>query len=158
VPLILQRIDERLIHGQVVLGWGNQLRPTRYLVVDDVLAGSEWEQELYRLGAGDADVVFADTETARSSVASWHGEPDRSVLLTRDVETMEALVDVLPPESEVNLGGLHHGPERREYLTYLHLSEKDVAALRAMDQAGALVYAQDLPDAARVSLASLLRG
>ena len=33
VPLVLLRVDERLIHGQVVLGWGSALRPDRYIVV-----------------------------------------------------------------------------------------------------------------------------
>ncbi|HIC54769.1 MAG TPA: PTS N-acetylgalactosamine transporter subunit IIB, partial [Gemmatimonadetes bacterium] len=61
VSIVLFRIDERLIHGQVVIGWGHQLRPDRYAVVDDDLADSAWEQDLYRLGAGTADVVFATT-------------------------------------------------------------------------------------------------
>ncbi|NIV57363.1 MAG: PTS transporter subunit IIB, partial [Actinobacteria bacterium] len=64
MPIVLHRVDERLIHGQVVIGWGHQLRPDRYVVVDDELAASDWEQDLYRLGAGDADVVFADVESA----------------------------------------------------------------------------------------------
>ena len=46
VPIVLFRVDERLIHGQVVIGWGHELRPERYVVVDDDLAESPWEQEL----------------------------------------------------------------------------------------------------------------
>ena len=50
MTVVLYRIDERLIHGQVVIGWGTQLHPDSYLVVDDALAASDWEQELYVLG------------------------------------------------------------------------------------------------------------
>ncbi len=54
MPVVLYRIDERLIHGQVVMGWGPQLGVEHYVVVDDELATSEWEQDLYRLGLPDA--------------------------------------------------------------------------------------------------------
>ncbi len=158
MPIVLHRVDERLIHGQVVIGWGNQLRPGRYVVVDEELAASDWEQDLYRLGAGDADVVFADVESAVERIGEWREAPERTILLTRDIGTMRRLADagVLAGE-QVNLGGIHHGPERAEVLTYLHLTDRDRADLRAIAGAGAVVTACDLPDAHRVALSTLLR-
>jgi mannose/fructose/N-acetylgalactosamine-specific phosphotransferase system component IIB len=50
MPIVLHRVDERLIHGQVVVGWGAQLHAARIVVVDDDIAASEWEQDLYCLG------------------------------------------------------------------------------------------------------------
>ena len=94
MPIVLYRVDERLIHGQVVIGWGHQLRPTRYIVVDDELSDSEWEQDLYRLGAGEVDVLFASTEEARSSLEEWRTSEVRSILLTRDTSTMRRLADL----------------------------------------------------------------
>jgi PTS system mannose-specific IIB component/fructoselysine and glucoselysine-specific PTS system IIB component len=157
MPIVLFRVDERLIHGQVVIGWGHHLRPHRYVVVDDELATSEWEQDLYRLGAGDADVVFASVATARERLDEWRKGDARSILLTRDTETMRRLADggLLEGES-VNLGGLRNGPGRAEVLTYLHLSEEDVRDLEAMVEAGADVSARDLPDAHKVGLESLV--
>ena len=58
MSIVLFRVDERLLHGQVVIGWGNQLRPDRYLVVDEKLTVSGWEQDLYRLGAAGTEVQF----------------------------------------------------------------------------------------------------
>ena len=156
MAILLWRIDERLIHGQVVLGWGSQLRPERYLVVDDDLADSAWEQELYRLGAGDADVVFRTVDAARDEVAEWRESPMRSILLTRDVRSMRRLGagGVLSGE-RVNLGGQHHGPGRAQILTYLYLSAEDQADLFALAEEGAEVSARDLPDATKVPLKSL---
>jgi len=159
VSITLVRVDERLIHGQVVIGWGHQLRPDVYLVIDDELAISEWEQDLYRLGAGDADAVFCSVESARRSMAEWRDGPRRSILLTRDLRTMRRLVESGALEGEqLNLGGIHHGPGRDEVLTYLHLTPEDRDDLRAIAAQGVEVSARDLPDAPRVSLATLLRG
>ena len=159
MSIVLFRIDERLIHGQVVIGWGHQLRPDRYAVVDDDLAGSDWEQNLYRLGAGTADVVFATTEDARDRLPKWRNDPQRTILLTRDVATMRRLGagGTLSGE-EVNLGGIHHSPGRRELLTYLHLTVEDEDNLVGLAAEGVEVSARDLPDAHRVPLETLLEG
>jgi PTS system mannose-specific IIB component/fructoselysine and glucoselysine-specific PTS system IIB component len=157
LPIVLFRIDERLIHGQVVIGWGHHFRADRYVVVDDELAASGWEQDLYRLGAGDAEVLFVRTGEARARLGEWRAAPERSILLTRDVATMSRLAEgrVLEGES-VNVGGVHHAPGRDELLSYVHLSEGERRGLAALAEAGVEVAARDLPDAHRVSLSSLL--
>lgn len=158
VPIVLLRVDERLIHGQVVIGWGNQLRPDRYLVVDDALVQSGWELELYRLAACDADVVFVGVDEACQRIQEWREAPSRSILLTRDIAAMRRIADrgVLSGE-RVNLGGIHHGLGRDEVLAYLHLTEEDRSDLRAMAAAGVEITARDLPDAHRVGLDTLLK-
>jgi mannose/fructose/N-acetylgalactosamine-specific phosphotransferase system component IIB len=156
LPIVLFRVDERLIHGQVVIGWGYQLRPRRYIVVDDELATSEWEQDLYRLGAAGSEVVFVSVDEARRRLDEWRTAPERSILLTKDTGTMRRLAQGGSMQGEaVNLGGLRHGPGRAEVLTYLHLSDEDVSDLEALADAGVEVTARDLPDAHKVSLESL---
>ncbi len=159
MAVVLFRVDERLIHGQVVIGWGHQLRPDRYTVVDDNLARNRWEQDLYRLGAGTAEVVFVTAESARHRLPEWRVDPRRTILLTRDVGTMWRLAEggVLSGEG-VNLGGIHHGPGRREILTYLHLTPEDIDYLVKLDAEGVEIGARDLPDAHRVPLETLLHG
>jgi len=156
VPIVLYRVDERLIHGQVVIGWGHQLRPDRYIVVDDELSESDWEQDLYRLGSGDVEVLFSTTDQARELLPEWRASQRRSILLTRETTTMRRLAEGRLMEGEhVNLGGLRHGPGRAEVLTYLHLNDDDVRDLEAMAAAGVDVTARDLPDAHKVSLETL---
>lgn len=160
MPILLYRVDERLIHGQVVVGWGSQLRPDRYLVVDEELARSEWEQELYLLGLPTGVTArFVTVAEARERLDDWRASADRSILLTRDVETMLELArgGVLSGE-RVNLGGMHHGPERSRVLPYLHLDDVDRDRLRKLRDEGVEVTARDLPGSSRVSLSELLKG
>lgn len=155
--VVLFRIDERLIHGQVVIGWGHELRPDRYLVVDDALADSPWEQELYRLGAGDTEVVFLSAADAVAALDASLADASRTVVLTRDVDTMARLArgGGLAGRT-VNFGGLHHGPGRTKVLSYLHLAPSDVEAIRRMVADGVRVQARDLPEATKVDLVEAL--
>lgn len=160
MPIVLFRVDERLIHGQVVLGWGSQLRPRRYLVVDDELADSAWEQELYRLGLADGSVAeFVSVAEARERLRRWQEEDVRSVLLTRDVATMLALArgGCLAGE-KVNLGGIHHAPGRQAVRPYLYLDDADRERVRALSEEGAEVSARDLPGSLKVDFEDLVDG
>lgn len=156
--IVLFRVDERLIHGQVILGWGRHLRPDRYVVVDDELAGSEWEKELYRLTLdGDSEVAFLTVEEARDAVGGLRSEKARIVLLTRDVDHMARLSrGGLLAGAEVNLGGLHYRPGRTEVRPYLHLDAEDREAVRTLTEEGVTVTGRDLPETSRVPVEAFL--
>jgi mannose/fructose/N-acetylgalactosamine-specific phosphotransferase system component IIB len=152
-------VDERLIHGQVVIAWGSQLNPSRYLVVDDKLSNSQWEQELYRLSLPDGvPAEFVGGDEALKSLPVWQGEETRSILLTRDIQTMLRLAEAgLLNGVAVNLGGIHHAPGRTQVRSYIYLDDEDRARLQRFEQWGASVYARDLPDSVKVPLATLLK-
>jgi len=158
MPILLYRVDERLIHGQVVVGWGTQLRPHRYLVVDSALAQSQWEQELYVLGVPEgAEAVFVSAAVAREELLGWRSSTQRCILLTPDVDTMLALAKGGLLEGEnVNLGGIHLRKGREEVLPYIYLDDGDRAVLRELETEGVQVTAQDLPGSPKVPLESLL--
>jgi mannose/fructose/N-acetylgalactosamine-specific phosphotransferase system component IIB len=158
VTIVLFRVDERLVHGQVTVGWGIRLRPARYVVVDDALAGDEWEQELFRLGVPpEAEAQFVDVETARARLARWESDPGSTVLLTKDLDHMVRLArEGMLEGREVNLGGIHHEPGRTRVLPYLFLSEGDRDRIRELVAEGAVVTAQDLPGAPRTRAEGLL--
>ena len=158
MPILLFRVDERLIHGQVVIGWGSQLRPDRYVVIDDQLATSAWEQELYRLAAGDGtEVAFHSVDDGRRRLSEWQDAESRTVLLTRDLDTMLRLARGGALEGEsVNLGGIHHSEGRSRVRSYLYLSDEDRARVRALEEEGVRVSGRDLPSSLKVGLDDLL--
>ena len=152
MTVVLYRVDERLIHGQVVIGWAGHLRPNQYVVVDDHLAASEWEQELYRLSVPEGTgVEFLSVDAVREKIRDLRGDDRRTVLLTRDLTTMLAVARGGVLEGErVNLGGIHPSEGRTRVRSYLHLDDADRARIRALEEEGVRVSARDLPDSSRV--------
>ena len=158
MPIVLFRIDERLIHGQVVVGWGGQLRPDLFVVVDAGLVSSEWEQELYLLGVPEGTgAVFLSPEQAREAIPELKASQERAVILTRDVDTMLAMARGGTMEGEsVNLGGIHSQSGREEVLPYLFLDDMDRDRLREISREGVRVTAKDLPGSQEIPLDTLL--
>lgn len=153
MSIVLYRIDERLIHGQVVVGW-SQLHAQRIVVVDDDLATSAWEQELYTLGlAPEIASEFVSVDVARAQLDAWRASDSRIILLTRDINTMRRLAaDGVLGDVEINVGGIHHAPGRRPVLPYVYLSPEDLEQLQALSAGGLHVSARDLPGGHKVPL------
>jgi mannose/fructose/N-acetylgalactosamine-specific phosphotransferase system component IIB len=159
MPIVLFRLDERLIHGQVVVGWGGPLHADRIVVVDDAIATSPWEQELYSLGLPpEIESSFLSVADARRLLPDWRSDAlHRTIVLVRDVATLERVAEggALAGD-EVNLGGIHHGTGRERLLTYLYLTPDEGRALRGVAGGGVRISARDLPASRPVPLEDLL--
>lgn len=158
MTLVLFRIDERLLHGQVIVGWGMRLGIDYYVVVDDDLATSEWEQDIYSAGLADRTAVdfisVADTVQRFPELDSLEG---RGALLTRGTEDMRALAEAgLLSGRRVNLGGLHGTGSRRRVLTYVHLNPGEEEDLKVIHGSSSGVTARDLPTGREVGLEDLI--
>lgn len=159
MALELYRIDDRLIHGQVVVGWGQPLDLKFIVLVDDEVAGSDWEQELYRMGVPpEMDVHFDAVEEAAGRLARYQDDERRGLLLTGDIDTMSRLVETTPSIRRVNVGGIHHRPGRIQRLRYVFLTPDEERQLRALASKGLEVTAQDVPAARPIPLDELLNG
>lgn len=159
MALELFRIDDRLIHGQVVVGWGQPCGIGFIVLVDDEVARSEWEQELYRMGVPpEMDVVFDSVESAARRLPAYREDRRTGMLLTGDIETMERLVAAAPGIRAVTVGGVHHKPGRAARLRYVFLTPEEEQRLQALAARGVTVTAQDVPNASPVPLAVLLTG
>lgn len=157
--LELYRVDDRLIHGQVVVGWGQPLDVQFIVLVDDEVAAREWEQELYRMGVPpEVEVYFESVESAVARLPAFQEDQRVGILLTGDIGTMDRLARSSGRIAAINLGGVHHRPGRVQRLRYLFLSTEEEAMLKALAANGCTISAQDVPAARALSLQEVLAG
>ena len=153
---LLVRVDDRLLHGQVALGWGRALRPEAFWIVDDDLAGDPFASRLYEAALPDErstlaildSAGFLDAVRSQSSLAM-------TILLMRGLAQLRRLCERGFTPEEVNLGGLHHREGAKRFLDYLYLTSDDLALARQLQKRGIVLYAQELPSSRRVSLDEL---
>ena len=157
MSIVLCRIDDRLIHGQVVIGWGRAMGIDLIILVDDQVAASPWEQELYRMAVSpEIEVRFVTMADAARQMTEWQSNGKRGLVLTGDLETMAALRSSSPAVVQrINLGGIHHRAGRRERLPFIYLTDAELRTLQELEAGGAVITAQDLPTTAPVALRAL---
>lgn len=158
MTLVLFRIDERLLHGQVIVGWGMRLGIDYYVVVDDGLAESEWEQDLY--GAGLPERTTADFVSVGQAIERFEeldARSGRGACLTRGTGEMRALAEAgLLADRRVNLGGLRAAEGRRRVLTYVYLTPEEVEDLKIIARSSSRITARDMPAGREVELQDLI--
>lgn len=148
MSVVLTRIDDRLIHGQVVVGWVQALHARRIVLVNDEVCDNAWEQELYALGVPSTlQVQFVSVEQAAERLPEWQEDQTRTIMLLADVESMVRLSERTDVISTVNVGGLHDQDGRTQRLSYVYLSDDEVRLLRGLSDRGIMVTAQDVPTA-----------
>ena len=104
MAIALARIDDRLIHGQVVIGWGVPLGVKLIALIDDDVAANDWEQEIYRMAVPPGvEVEFATRDAAISSLRRWEGDPRTVFVLTGTV--VDYSFDVMTDAAPVTITG-----------------------------------------------------
>lgn len=157
MSIALVRVDDRLIHGQVVVGWVQALRAKRIVLVDDDVRADAWEQELYRLGVPpDLAVEFASVDEAAQRVSDWEESKQRTIVLVGSVDTVARLCRQTQVISRINVGGVHDTRGRSQRLSYVYLSEAEARQLSELIEQGITVTAQDVPTARKVPVEDLL--
>lgn len=155
----LLRIDDRLIHGQVVEGWVPYLKVNLVVVVSDAAAGDEIQTALMKMAlplsvgllvlpvAGAAAALTGPRMSARSALVLVPGPAEALALIEQGVAV-----------DRVNVGGLHHTVGKVQLGRALFLDEKDRLALRALAAKGVRLEGRALPGDAEENLAAVLEG
>ena len=153
----LFRIDDRLIHGQVVLGWGSVLKPGRIIVADDEVASNEWERRLYVSAApAEVKVSILSLVAAAQQLKSGIFDSEKVILLVRHPRSVIVLMDLGFPVSEVNVGGLHYREGRKKVLEHVYLDAEERTIMRELVKRGVALDGRALPGSRSVTLNSLV--
>ena len=142
----LLRIDDRLVHGQVVEGWLKALRVNHIVVASDTVEADDTQKALYLLAVPHG--VQLTCLTLAEAAQAWKAnrwKNDRVLVLMSTPEDALALYEAGAPVSSVNLGGLHYREGRVQVLKGISLDERDIRALKTLAAKKIMLEARPLP-------------
>ena len=144
----LIRVDNRLVHGQVLEAWLPALDAHGILVADDEAAGNVLARSAMALAIppGVRFEVLRVQAAAEALKPGGNGPQARNTLvLLRDVRDAEALHDAGVPIDKLNLGNVHFGVGRRQVAPSVFLDREEIAALERLAQRGTQVEVRAVP-------------
>jgi len=136
IPLV--RVDNRLLHGQILEAWVPRLGIDQVVVADDEAAGSELARAAMTLCV-PPELPVRITRLAELDLAALARPGPKVLLLLRDLPGLAAAraAGLTPAIArKVNIGNLHFGAGRRQVTPSVFLSEPDLATLRALAAEG----------------------
>jgi mannose/fructose/N-acetylgalactosamine-specific phosphotransferase system component IIB len=154
----LIRVDNRLVHGQVLEAWLPALDAHGVLVVDDEAAGNVLARSAMAL-AIPPKVQFQVLKVAAAAELlrpGGKGVPGvRTLLLVRDVRDAVALHEQGVPLPRLNLGNVHFANGRRQVTPSVYLDGGEMEALARLAAAGTEIEARATPSEHPSSLPAL---
>ena len=141
------RVDDRLIHGEVVTAWVPTMRATRIIIIDDEVAKDEFNVRVVKALAPAGTKVFVYDVEKASEKLMVQGLPDeRLLLLAKSPTTYNRLIKKGVPLKEVNLGGAGIRGQRQPFINNVSLDPEEVLACEEMQKNGVRVYYQLVPE------------
>jgi PTS system mannose-specific IIB component len=159
MSLRLVRIDDRLIHGQVVAGWLRALGAQRIVIVDDATARDKFLREVLTLAAPQGvPVEVYDVAGGAVRCIELAATPEPVIVLARSPRTILGLRQAGVPIKVVDLGGMGAGPGRRRIHKTISVSPDEIRELREIERLGTRVEIQIVVDDRPISLQSVVSG
>lgn len=146
MPVLYVRIDDRLIHGQVVDGWLKPFDINQVLVVSDRISQEPLQKTLMQLAA--TETIAVATLNVLDSI-EWlrkkQAGAEKIMILASSPQEILRLLENGIAFPGVVLGGLHSSGHELEISPSLKLSREDCDSLKRIAQRGVKVEAQSIP-------------
>jgi D-glucosaminate PTS system EIIB component len=140
MSLKLVRVDDRLIHGQVVAIWLKALGAKRIVIVDDRTAKDDFLREVLMLSSPKGVPVEIHTlEAGIARVKEVAAEADPAFVLVRTPLTALRLREAGVEFPVLNVGGIGAGPGRKSLYRNISASPEELDAMRKLETMGTSV-------------------
>jgi mannose/fructose/N-acetylgalactosamine-specific phosphotransferase system component IIB len=151
--IVLVRVDNRLLHGQIFEAWVPRLKVRAVQVADDTAARSPLARAAMTLAVppGLKAEVRAVADLGWEELAR---SPERTLVIFRDVSDLARAVESgLTPDRApvVNLGNIHFAEGRRAVTPSVFLSQSELDTVLRLARLGFMVEARSVPAEAPVS-------
>jgi PTS system mannose-specific IIB component len=144
--LVLVRIDDRLIHGQVVTEWIKHTDGNRILIIDDKLINDRMMLRILKAATPPEISVEVLAVADAVLMLKQDSPPDeRIIILVKTPDSLEKLVDEGVELKKIILGGMGNNPIRKRYGKSFSASDEEVACIKRMMQKGITAEIQMIP-------------
>lgn len=152
MSVVLYRIDDRLIHGQVMTAWTKVYNSTNILCADDETAKNEMICSIMKLAVpSDFQLEILTVNQAIDAIKALP-ENKRTIVLAKSPATMLALAEAEISMKELNVGNMGQGPGRKAVVRSTQVSPEELKQLQKIETLGIKVYFQSYPDGKSVNL------
>ena len=156
--IVLARIDDRLIHGQVATIWTKVTNCERIIVCDDEVATDSIRATLLKQVAPPgikSSVVSVDKAVRAYNNPKY--ENDKCLLLFTNPTSVLRMVEAGVNITSVNIGGMSFKEGKRQLTQVLSVDDQDVASFRALHEKGIELEIRKVDSDTKVDLMSVLK-
>ena len=155
--ILLTRIDNRLVHGQVATQWNSTLGSNLILVANDDVATNTMRQNLMKMAA-PAGVATRFFSLQKTIDVIGKASPRQKIFIVAETpEDVLTLVKGGVPIKKVNIGNMHMADGKRQVAGSVAVDDADVAAFAKLRDLGVELEIRRVPTEAAENIEKLFK-
>ncbi|WP_313578107.1 PTS sugar transporter subunit IIB [Lacrimispora sp.] len=155
--ILVTRIDDRLIHGQVVTAWIKRYPINRILIIDDELSKNKLMERIYKAAAPvGVEVIIMDQEDAKDFLKEDPLVKENVMILVKIPQILEALLRAGIKVPKIILGGMGAKAGRMTFNKNVSANEEERECFKRIIGSGVEICYQLVPGDKEVNIRKLL--
>ena len=155
--ILLTRIDNRLIHGQVATQWSSYLGANLLLVDNDKVAGDPMRQGLMDMAAPAGAQTRYFTIEKTINIIGKAADRQLIFIICENPQDVLKLVEGGVPIKKVNIGNMHMAEGKRQVAGVVAVDDADVAAFKKLQELGVELEIQKVPTEGKEDVSKLFQ-
>ena len=158
MAIIANRIDGRLIHGQVANLWATKLNVGRFMIIDDEIAQSDIDKQALKLSTpAGIKLSVLPIEKAATNIKNGKYDSQRVMIIAKRPDRFVELVNQGVQIDNLNVGNMSQTNETRSITNSINVMDEDVENFEKLQSAGVTITSQMVPNDKAVDFMSLIK-
>ncbi|MDC6327212.1 PTS system mannose/fructose/N-acetylgalactosamine-transporter subunit IIB [Staphylococcus auricularis] len=158
MAIIGNRIDGRLIHGQVANLWATKLNIDRFVVIDDEVAQSDIDKQALKLATpAGIKLSVIPIEKAAQNINNGKYGTQRLMVIAKRPDRFVALAEHGVQIDELNVGNMSQTDETLQITNSINVTDEDIQDFETLNQQGVKIVAQMVPNDKAENFMSLIK-
>ncbi|WP_346909912.1 PTS system mannose/fructose/N-acetylgalactosamine-transporter subunit IIB [Faecalicatena orotica] len=152
----LLRIDERLIHGQILLGWAEEMDCTSIMIVDDATVSDPVMKSIMEMSFPE-NYKCSICSVSQVEKEKQRLPKERLLVVVKSISTAFELMELGIRIPRINMGNMTFRTGKKKFAQWVYLSPEEIGKLARISEHAETFY-QAVPDSERIDAKVLLAG
>ena len=147
------RVDNRLVHGQIISTWMPHLRVKHFLIVSDTVPENQLQMAMFRMAIpSEREFHALDVAEAAKWLNARRKSPESVMVLFESIADASRLFESGHPYPVLNIGNIHHELGKQQLTSAVYLGREEIDCLQRLFQRGLRANIQTLPSETPIDL------
>jgi mannose/fructose/N-acetylgalactosamine-specific phosphotransferase system component IIB len=153
--MVIFRVDDRLIHGQVVENWIPTFGISNVIVANDLISDDELRKNIMKFSIpSNVKIDFLKIDDLKG--INFDEKKNYLVLFENLWDVWRAVLEGVKID-ELNIGGIHYAKGRNfSFGKVMFLSDEEKEILKKLSSYGVSVYLQPIPQEKKVKVVEII--
>lgn len=149
--IILVRVDDRLLHGQIICAWVPFIKADSLVVASDEAAGDSLVSEIIEsCGCKGLSVHVKKVTDAIDYITKNGSGAERVILIVGDLRDALRIYQEGFRFNSLNLGNIHHEDNGRKITPSVIINSEDEKIIKKLEESGVAIDIRDVPASSSV--------